>query len=549
MNRSRSHVATGEVEVPVRRPVIFCIVFCLFTGVVLGAFAQSADLPGAWQIKPLLTRGASTPDNTGKFQEFGDTYVTENLVAFWGRWGDGAKDWALFSWKDGKVSRILPDGAEFTAPDGRKIVVNRVPSSAGGTSTIRATLGREQEANGPSSMIRAGRRMLYISTRNPEHVYGWNGETLTRVLGGGETLKLESVQYEVKKAAVLDVDRSGRALLYWDASKPEAEGWVLHDGINFAPLWKEGDALPGRPAEERIKNLSSGPSCVFKCVPPARLLPDGSLLAAVETTKVGPSLVRLSRDKAEILESSPRRILAAEGTNYVADLSRSVSEMQVSGLSMRQYEVLHLNLLLSLGDMSYQREGFPDEQGLILVGSGLDSGYEDAAFLAPDSPRALVAWRLSGVGMKRGWTKAEMTASAWLDLYLLNDHGLTRIDWESALGLDRAAAQQALKSSVSGVYVSRMSGQMGDVLAQRIRLRQLDGPVPGVQVELPNIGNGVRRWFVPATSTDGKLERGPKFNLPGRTVNVADVLAWKGPDTALVGLDDGYFLLERVAGK
>lgn len=569
-----------------RRVLIFSAVFfLLFAGFVLPVFSQTPDLSGTWQMKPLLTKGASAPDNAGTFQEFGDTYVMENFVVFWGRLGGGPKDWALFSLKDGKVSRILTSDIEFTAPDGRKITVSRVPGSR--LSSARAILGREQKNSGPTAVIRAGKRTLYISTQDPDHVYGWNGETLTRVLGGGEFLKLDGVPYQVKRATVLDVDRSGQALLYWDASKPEAEGWALHDGANVAALWKEGDTLPGRPAEERIKNLSSGPFCNFKCVPTPRLLPDGSLMAVVETTASRTSLVRISRDKTEILEGSPRKILAVEERDYVADVSKEARETHVTAFQTEYYKLTSFDLLLRFAGNSYQQEGVPvdlpvallprhSEHGLPIevllmpevrkiledlakrqkeLGpfriSAIDTGnvkygYDDAVFLAPGSPRALVTLWVSTVERKSGWTKAEISAMSLPGLYFLDDHGLRRIAWESALGLDLDAAQQALTSASSGLYV-RMNATMGDVLGERIRLHKLDGPVPGVQVELPQIGSGVRRWFVPAASADGKLERGPKFNVSGRTVTIADVLAWKGPDTALVGLEDGYFTLERVA--
>jgi hypothetical protein len=516
-----------------RRTFLFLFILVPLFGFVERVSSQVLEIPGSWQVKPLLIKGAAVPDGAGTFREFGETYVMENFFVFWGRFSDDEKAWALFSLRDGKISKILTDNTDFSAPDGHKIKVNRHPDKF-------------------SPTIHASKRMLYISAKHPNHVYGWNGESLIRVLGGGEVLTLAGVPYQVKRATVLDINESGQALLYWDANKPEAEGWALHDGVNISPLWKEGDPLPGRRSEERIKNLSSGPFCISRCVPPPRLLPDGSLLAVVEKSAGGTAMFKISRDNTEPLEGAVNKILkilAAQDTGYVAEVSEipELGDKQVYFNNLLFYRAGRSHVQEEVpGDVS-TRFGHLEVNSMPPRGRYTDFGYDDGVFLAPDSSRALVTLWVVTLE-KKGNFKSELAILSFPGVYFLDDHGLKRIAWESALGLDPTSVPQALRSPVSGLNTG--AGAMMHIYpVERIRLSKLEGPVPGVRVDLPPVGSGNRRWFVPATSTDGKLVREPKFKVEGQTVTAADVLFWKGPDAALVSLDEGYFQLERIPAK
>ena len=493
--------------------------------------AQLPDIAGPWQLKPLLLRGAAAPDTGGTFLEFGETYAMDDFLVFWARYGEGEKAWGLFSLKNGKVVKVLSENTELPTPDGHKIKVTRhpTPSTSARQANWKSMSAIVQES---WPVIRAGKRMLYISARRPDHVYGWDGERLLRVLGNGDTLTVGGAQYQIKRAQVLDVNTVGQALLYYDASKPESEGWVLHDGASFIPLWKEGDALPGAPAI-RIKNLSSGPGCIFKCVVPPRLLPDGSLVAFVETA-TGTEFFRISSDKSESLSTTgggaPRAILDARPDAYILDISKASTEFEWQQTTFYDSPKLlfyETGKSVAVGKLDIVH--FPGKNDVF--------AFDEAIFLRPDSSRALVTFEASA--QQKHWTK-RTTGQSYPNLLFFDGQQVRRVPWEKTVGMDVGGVVNALEKP----YPSLMAAPWPD----RIVLHRVDGPVPGVRVELPRVGSGRSRWFVPADSTDGNLMQAPRFSLEGRTVTAADVIVWKG-DTAVVGIDDGYFLLEQVPAK
>ena len=524
---------------------------------------ETPSIAGSWQIKPLLVKGAPAPETGGTFQQFGETYVMQDFLVFWARFGEEQTAWGLFSLKNGKVSKILLDNTELTTPDARKLNVKRVPDWS-------------------SPSIHAGKRMLYISSLSPEHIYGWDGERLVRVLGAGDTLTVGGVRYRIKRTTVLDVNTAGQALLYYDANKPSANGWVLHDGASFTPLWKEGDALPGQP-ELHIKNLSSGPGCDFNCVPAARLLADGSVMGAVRVI-AGPSapaplrLSRVSPGKTEFLwEVSDGRLIAqslseTRGTRRGSAVSSGASVGKLLAARPDSFVLAVTAVTVSAYhfDLSHWEETRWEQPLLVFSHAGvsqvvgvpkrvfsftphppekiawIDVKFDDAIFLARDSPRAFVSVQRSIQTSKlRPMTGTKYTTNASPGLYFFDGQRLNQVAWESALGMDEAAVLKALPSPYHKVLGELYVGAP----RARIRLRRVDGPVEGVRVDLPPVGSSGTSWFVPADSTDGKLTQGPRFNLEARMVTAADVLAWNAPDVALVSQEDGYFLLERVSAK
>lgn len=70
------------------------------------------ELRGTWEAKPLAAKGAAGPAGSATLLEFGEADVTDSLVAFWARTDPKPKEgWVLFSWKDGKLTRVLQDYA------------------------------------------------------------------------------------------------------------------------------------------------------------------------------------------------------------------------------------------------------------------------------------------------------------------------------------------------------------------------------------------------------------------------------------------------------
>jgi|GEM_PF-4444088 len=490
------------------------------------------QIEGPWRLTPLVMKGDPAPETGRQIQEFGEIYIMENMLAFWARFGSADKDWGLFSLKDGKVTKIFLEDVEFVAPDSRKVKAHRI-----------GILG---------ARILAARRILYISMKSPPHVYGWDGERLVRVLSAGDQLEVGGVSYTVNKAAVLDVGQDGRAMIYYDASKPQhLNGWVLYDGTSFTPLLKEGDSLPGMPGVQ-IKNMSAGPSCIFHCVGEPRLLPDGSILAALaltgapeksaffhiapgKTEKIGVEMTTAPGMSSKPFEFSEQRLgnlLVARPESFIMEVSLGEEEQSFGSTSY----FLEPRLLFYYQGKAQVAKDVGAREIITLGSKDLGFVFDEAAYLSADSPRALVTLKVTKV--KTHWTKSA-TEVFFPGLYFWDGEKLSAIPWEEALGMDAPAALKAMESKAGPLWHA--------VEAKEIRLRRITGPVIGVGVLLPLSGSVGARWFIPSDSLSGKLERGPQFEGADRPVSVADVLTWKSSGEALVELDDGFFLLTKPA--
>jgi hypothetical protein len=485
-----------------------------------------SQVEGSWRLAPSVLKGAPAPETNGQFQEFGVAYVLENALLFWGRFGAGDKDWGLFSLSEGKLSKVLLADVEFVAPDARKIRIRR----------------------DGSALFHAGNRMLYISNRDPDHVYGWNGERMVRVLCAGDQLEVSGVRYTVKRATVLDVGPDGRALIYYDTNEPQhVDGWVLHDGASFTPLWKEGDSLPGMPGVQ-IKNLSAGHFCIFNCVGAPRLLEDSSILAPLEVTGAPykKALFRIMREKTEKVVGEKERdlgtpyierlgeVLVARSDSFVMDVSESGSYPQGGYLV---YYLIPKLLFYHRGKFRVESFVGAREYG---VWGGRDVGFafDRGIFLGPDSPRLLVTLKVSKTKVRIGLVKNKRTDISFPGLYFWDEEKLSPVPWETALGMDIPTALKALEAKPEHYW--------SPAQAKMIGLWRISGPVSGVGVLLPTGGSNGARWFVGSNSVNGKLEQSPQFQVAGRTVTAANVVAWRGPKEALVELEDGFFLLTKT---
>jgi len=515
-----------------------------------------SQVQGPWRITPLVVKGAQAPETNGQFQEFGETYALENALVFWARFGPGDKDWGLFSLREGKVSKVFLQDVEFVAPDGRKVKVRRDTSFP--------------------VLLHAGKRMLYISMGYPDHVYGWDGERLVRVLAAGDQLEVGGIRYTVKRATVFNVDSEGRALLYYDANEPQhLNGWVMHDGTNFTPLWKEGDTLPGMPGVQ-IKNLSAGHFCYIHCVGAPWLLEDGSILAFLEvtgaTSKKG--LFHVARDKAEMIitdniqgggsldtklgealaeiarifpgktqeagrtEISLGDVLAGRSSSFLVSMT---GYFEKGG---RHYS---MPLLIFYDQGQLRVSGVEDREVKEMPYHWYESSdrnfglaFDRAMFLAPDSPRLLLTLKVSKTERHLGLLANKRTVVSFPGLHFWDGEKLSPVPWETALGMDISTALKTLESKPEHYWISLQA-------PKTIGLWRISGPVSGVGVLLPAGGPTGPRWFVGSNSVNGQLEQSPQFQVAGRTVTLANVVGWKSPQEALVQLEDGLFLLTKAA--
>lgn len=497
----------------------------------------ASQVEGQWRMSPLVMKGAQVPEMDGQFQEFGEAYVLENALVFWARFGPGEKDWGLFSLKEGKLAKIFLEDIEFVAPDSRRVKVRRDTPQP--------------------PVFHAGKRILYISMKNPDHVYGWDGERLVRVLCAGDQLDVSGVRYTVKKATVINVGPDGRALIYYDANQPQhINGWVLHDGTTFTPVWKEGDALPGMPGVQ-IKNLSAGHFCFFSCVGAPWLLEDGSILAPLEVTGAPykTALFHVSRDKTEKIIAEKTQepgspyierlgdLLVARSDSFVMDASWTLVTSTSSGPYVLTYTYYEHPELLVYHQGKFRVESFVGARELLWLVVGrrrnVSFAFDRAMFLTPDSPHLLVTLKVSKI-TELFW-KSQGVFNSFPGLYFWDGEKLSPVPWETALGMDISAVLKTLESEPKRALWNLPSQP------KVIGLRRIGGPASGAGILLPTGGSTGAQWFIPSNSVNGELERGPQFQVAGRTVTVADVVAWKSPEQALVELEDGFFLLTKTA--
>lgn len=518
------------MPVVARLIVLLTVQGALFTISAQTATPTPTALQGNWNAKPLVTKATAVPGGPGEFLEFGDAYVTDSFLAFWARTGPNEdKDWVLFSWKDDKLTRVLQSQAEFVAPDSRKVKIYHQRKSRFGGGDL-------------STPIHAGKRLLYFSPAVPDHIYAWDGDKLIKVLANGDEFAFGENRYVIKRARVLDVGAGGKALIYWDSAQQHAQGWALHDGSSFTPLWKEGDELPGLPGV-RIENLSAGRFCAFNCVPPAKLLEDGSLLASLQVVAGGKkrlALFRVAAGKSEEIVADGRRnadltiqlgqIYAATPRAFVMDATKTWISSDVSAIYFNERPLL---LFFDAGKFQVL-PAVPEREKLFLGRFTQDYSFQNALILTPESPRAL----LTAIAARKKSGMMTAKFQSYPGLYFWDGEKLSSVAWEEAIGLSPSAVVEQLQKRPK-------FGQTQMSMAESISLRPIPGPMGGVSVHLPLPADAPGNWFVPANSTDGKLQPAPKFPVSGHDITVADVLAWKASDEVLAETHEGIFLLTR----
>jgi hypothetical protein len=520
----------------------------------LRVLTPASEAQSPWQVTPLVTKTTPVPDSGGTFQEFGETYVSERFLAFWARFGPSQdKDWALYSWKDGRLTRIAVHDVQFATPDSRQIRLMHTP----------------KYFHGGISLMHASPRFLYLSAGVPDHIYGWDGDRWQSVLCDGDTLDVGGVKHTIHRAHILDTDARGRALVYWDSSRPKANGWAIYDGSSWKPLFKEGDALPGTPGVT-IKNLSCGLSCIDNCLPEPKLLEDGSILGIM--TVVGApyktALFRINGDKAEkilaedelvtvgeqTLKARLGRILAANATSLAMDFPEVTITYYTDPYTFRWTARTRLRIfVLHQGKASFI-EGFGLREGkaslvegfglrelkILGLGTGLftkmmEVRIDSAEFPTPGSPGLLFTLRLA----KGKSGLATWTLLSFPGLYYWNGEKAEPLEWERAAGVSTDSVLELLQRKLSRLFTINQ--------AYGLSLFTLPPQAGGVRVDLPPVGSAPRVWLFPLGTNEPKLAAAPRFTVDGNSISDTDILAWQANGEAIARSDDGLFLLRRTA--
>jgi hypothetical protein len=539
---------------------------------VPGTVPSASAVEGTWSVTPLVMKGVAAPGGSGQLLEFGEAYPTESFLAFWARTGpDPKKDWVLFSSKDGQLTRVLQRGVEFVAPDSRKVTVRW------------------------DTPIHVGKRLLYFSPAYPDHIYAWDGETLVKVLSAGDELQFRDEQFTIKRARVLDASPDGKALVYWDAPSQHASGWALHDGSSFIPLMRRGGELPGMPGAS-IEN----PRCLGECAATAnetaRLLGDGSILASLHV-KAGArdqfALFRVFPQRTDVIvehgsafigcdaqrlifpsEAPPIRLTVRcgqrtfelsrreKGNRWEEEETSSAEKkrshdfsaiMYGEGKTSVAFSYVNLGKVLAATPQGFaMQDGLQGEILVLYAGkvwmaeqppiAGSLYPLDSAVFLAPDSPRALAT--MVTVEREGQWKlKGRVKIRSHPHLYFWNGEQLASVAWEDTVGINSAAVPALLQKPEGGLFQSDedAAGDFG-----HIKMRAIPGPIGGVRVQLPALGDKPRSWYVPADSTDGTLQQPPRFAVAEHAITLADVISWK-EDEVLALTEEGLFRLRRAS--
>ena len=244
---------------------------------------------GAWQVEPLAVQGQDVPGSPQwsflRFESVGtgrtvalssnvpdgaDWHMTDDgMLVFWagiktGRSGGGANgapaapvpeelsdeldraktwdgkaegyEWALFSLKNGQLTRIATDGVTFTPPGLSQRIVKRATSKI---------------------VPLKDRVLIYTpaAALGVQHGYlAWDGQKLTAFLDRGQTLTRKGSSYTVKVIFELDRTEDGLVWTLVSAKGPKGLefGFWTHDGTAFTGVLATDDVWPGTQYKTKI---------------------------------------------------------------------------------------------------------------------------------------------------------------------------------------------------------------------------------------------------------------------------------------------------------
>lgn len=333
--------------------------------------------------------------------------------------------------------------------------------------------------------IHAGKRLLYFSKFSPHHVYAWDGEKLLRVLSKGDQLQFGNESYNVNRARVLDIAPDGKALIAFSARDQHVTGWALHDGSSFSVLL--------------IRRSLSSKLVGYLC------------LEVWDAMGYWPA--RMLEEMLSIRNLSGHGLSNGNPKNLCENL-RQFAAFNVEYGPVSLYPLNHIK-----GESWVTHDGW--------------------ASIAPDSPNSLAAE--VSVEWKVGWVAVKIRSHP--HLYFWTGEKLSSVAWEESVGIGSADMPEQLQRSPGFNFNDEEVEAAGKVA--HIRIRAIPGPIGGVRVQLPALGDKPRTWYVPANSTDGKLQQSPRFPVAEHAIGLADVTFWK-ENEVLALTEEGLFRLRRV---
>jgi hypothetical protein len=471
-------------------------------------------LPGEWELKPLVRIGDPAPETGGRFEEFGQRFwLDSGVLVFWGRFGP--KQWALYSWKDGRLQLVAPEGNAVQPPHAEGVTEQ--------LEIYRVTGGREQ------TLFHPGRGILYMSMHfgalgKTASVYAWDGERLRKVLARGDTVSLGGVSHKVRYARVLERSPDGIALIFIETEQKRS-GLALHDGTSLHPLMIEQEELPGMPGVRVKSHWIRGIPLSYEVVP-------GAAFVGVEVTGAPykSASLRLTPGKAEIMPvlGSP---FPPDHFTHTTEQGDSVFRFHHQG----QVNVVStLAQLLGLDRHDWSVTGYAEL---------MDRDLRRVAVLASASrsptPEEKKRGFLVGAPRHEYWYYHWVEGPWWMvssgeRLAQITSTGLLLLDGDRGANL----TEKLLLSATS--QLRRMRGDFPGLLLEAKPLS-----VPGTTYK-PIPGSKTTWWFLDGNSEDIRLEPAPEFKTSdSRRVHLGNVLGWPKPGQAVVRLSDDFYLLTK----
>lgn len=481
-------------------------------------------LPGEWELKPVVRIGDPAPETGGRFEEFGERFwLDSGVLIFWGRFGP--KEWALYSWKDGRLQLVVPEGndVQCTHAEG---VTEKLEIHHG-------TGWRER------THLQEGRGILYMSMHfgglgKTASIYAWDGEVLRKVLARGDTISMAGVSHKVRYARILDMAPDGTAVIFIETEEKRS-GLVLHDGTRLTPLLLEQAELPGMPEVTLKSHWIRGIAAAHAVVP-------GMAFVEAEVTgapyKV--ALLRLTPGKVE-------SVLGLREPYSSAYLRWSVGvgfEDPYASAYLRSSGAGGSDLLLFL-----TAPGEKSESALVLYQAGqlkpvaarsslyrflprLDEiSIRGTKLLQNDPPRFVFLATASETQRWKDWQYLHIATFFSTALLLFDGDRLRPLNDKLPLGL--------------ASYLHRLSGDFPGVVLEATPVSE--DPVrvtTGAGRIIPS--PGTTWWFLDAGSDDIRLEPAPEFKTSdGRRVHLGNVLGWSKPGRAVVQLSGDFYLLTK----
>lgn len=481
-------------------------------------------LPGEWDLKPLARIGDPAPETGGRFEEFGHVYwLDSGVLVFWARFGP--KQWAIYSWKDGRLQLVVPEGNNVQPPHAEGVMEKL---------DIHRVRGWRYE-----TLLHPGRGVLYLSVRfgaldYTGSIYAWDGEHLRKVLARGDSVSLGGVPHRLRFARVRATASDGTTLIHVQTEQ-KLEGLALLDGSSVSSIMLEEQELPGIPGV-RLKHHALGyiPGAIEFGMMEGDLYlgPGGAFMQGVQITRPQNETVslRLTPGRAEIMP--------APGSPFPPDNFTSTTEQ--GERVFRFHHQGQVNVVSNLAQLL-----------------GLDrhdwSVTSHAELLDSDPRRGVVlarAFRLptreeEKSGLAVGTQRYEFWYRNWeerLPWMVERGQRLAKITSTGLLFLDGdRGANLSEKLSLSATsHLWRTSGDFPGLL---LAARPLS--VPGTTYK-PIPGSQTTFWFLDGKSEDIRLEPAPVFKMSDdRRVPLYSVVGWIKPGQAVVGLPHAFYLLTR----